>query len=87
MLDLGNLGRLQAETIDLSERDVGRVAVGNPATVYVKALSTAIKGWVARIAPKSAKVGGDVVYTVVIELDEQPADLRWGMSVDVEIAR
>jgi hypothetical protein len=25
------------------------------------------------------------VYTVVVELDEQPPDLRWGMSVDVGI--
>jgi len=30
-------------------------------------------------------VGGDVVYAVVVELDEQPPNLRWGMSVDVEI--
>ena len=39
-----------------------------------------------RIAPQASVIGGDVVYTVIIALDEQPADLRWGMSVDVEIA-
>ena len=38
------------------------------------------------LAVAASKVGGDVVYTVVAELDEQPADLRWGMSVKVEIA-
>jgi len=27
-----------------------------------------------------------VVYEVTIELDEQPVGLRWGMSVEVEIA-
>ncbi len=30
-------------------------------------------------------VGGDVVYTVLVELDEQPAGLRWGMTVEVNI--
>jgi hypothetical protein len=30
-------------------------------------------------------VGGDVTYTVVIELDDQPVDLRWGMTVEVDI--
>jgi HlyD family secretion protein len=30
-------------------------------------------------------VGGDVTYKVTIELDEQPAGLRWGMSAEVEI--
>jgi multidrug resistance efflux pump len=30
-------------------------------------------------------VGGDVVYTVYIELNEIPQNLRWGMSVEVEI--
>jgi hypothetical protein len=27
-----------------------------------------------------------VVYAVVVALDEQPPGLRWGMSVEVEIA-
>jgi len=31
-------------------------------------------------------LGGDVVYTVVIALEEQPEGLRLGMSVEVEIA-
>jgi hypothetical protein len=39
----------------------------------------------ARAAPQTTVIGGDVVYTVVVDPDEQPADLRWGMSVEVEI--
>jgi HlyD family secretion protein len=86
VLVLGHQGQLRAETTDLSERDVWRISVGDQATVYVEALGTEVKGHIVRIAPRSSKVGGDVVYTVVAELDEQPADLRWGMSVKVEIA-
>jgi multidrug resistance efflux pump len=84
-LTLADLSHLQVETTDLSERDVDRVAVGQQATVYVEALGTDIPGRVMRIAPLATKIGGDVVYAVVVELDEQPAGLRWGMSVDVEI--
>lgn len=85
ILTLADLGSLRVETTDLSERDVRRVAVGQPATVFVEALGTEIPGRVTRIAPQANVVAGDVVYTVVIELDEQPAGLRWGMSVEVEI--
>jgi multidrug efflux pump subunit AcrA (membrane-fusion protein) len=85
LIDLGDLGTLRAVTTDLSERDVVRVAAGQEATVFVEALDTEIPGRVAGIAPEATTVGGDVVYEVVIELAEQPPDLRWGMSVEVEI--
>ena len=86
VLTLADLSRLQVETTDLSERDVVGVEVGQPATIFVKPLNTELPGRVTRIAPQATVVGGDVVYTVVIELEAQPAGLRWGMSVDVEIA-
>ncbi len=85
VLTLADLSHLQVETTDLSERDVDEVAVGQQATVYVEALGLEIRGRVVRIAHQADKIGGDVVYTVVVELDEQLPDLRWGMSVDAEI--
>ena len=85
VLTLADLSHLQAETTDLSERDVDNVAVGQQATVYVEALGLEIAGRAVRIANQASKIGGDVVYTVVVELDEQPPGLRWGMSVEVEI--
>jgi multidrug resistance efflux pump len=85
-LTLADLDHLRVETTDLSERDVARVAAGQPATVYVEGLGQDIQGRVVRIAPQATTLGGDVVYKVVIELDHQPSGLRWGMSVDVEIA-
>jgi HlyD family secretion protein len=86
VLALTDLSRLQVETIDLSERDVARVVLGQEALVYVEALGEEIEGLVVGIAPQATTIGGDVVYTVYVELDEQPAGLRWGMSTEVEIA-
>ena len=86
VLTLADLAHLQVETTDLSERDVTGVQVGQEATVYVEALNVDVRGQVARISPLASTVGGDVVYTVVIALEEQPAGLRLGMSVEVEIA-
>jgi HlyD family secretion protein len=86
VLTLADLTQLQVETTDLSERDVAGVQVGQEATVYVEALNQDIPGRVARISPLASTVGGDVVYTVVVDLDEQPEGLRLGMSVEVEIA-
>jgi hypothetical protein len=85
VLTLAELDHLQVKTTDLSERDVTQVSMGQQATVYVEALGVEIGGQVVDIAPQANTVGGDVVYTVTIELDEQPPGLRWGMSVEVEI--
>ncbi|MFN8441843.1 MAG: HlyD family efflux transporter periplasmic adaptor subunit [Caldilineaceae bacterium] len=85
LLTLADLHILQIETTDLSERDVARVAVGQPVTIFVEASGSELKGRVLRIAPQAATIGGDVVFPVTIALDEQRPELRWGMSVQVEI--
>ena len=82
---LGDLTKYQIETIDLSERDVTRVKVGQPVKISVEALGEEFTGRVSKIALVSTTLGGDVVYTVTIEFDEQPQGLMWGMSADVEI--
>jgi len=87
VLEVADVQHLQIETTDLSEKDVSRVMAGSPVNVYVEALGKQIKGSVSSIAPRATKVGGDVVYQVKVELDEQPQGLRWGMSVDVEISQ
>ena len=86
VLTVADLSHLQVETTDLSERDVTEVQVGQEATVYVEALNVDVPGRVARISPLASTVGGDVVYTVIIALEERPEGLRLGMSVEVEIA-
>jgi HlyD family secretion protein len=82
---LTDLSKLQVETTDLSEQDIDRVALGQNTTVHVDALGGDLEGKVVNIAPRANTVGGDVVYTVYIDLDEVPKNLRWGMSVEVEI--
>lgn len=82
---IGDLDRFQIETTDLSELDVPSVQIGQPANVFIEALNEDFVGRVVDVARHSTTVGGDVVYKVTIELDEQPQGLRWGMSAEVKI--
>jgi multidrug efflux pump subunit AcrA (membrane-fusion protein) len=85
LVRLADLEHLRVRTTDLSERDVTKVAIRALATVYVEALDTEVAGRVLEISAQATAIGGDVVFPVVVELDEQPEGLRWGMSVEVEI--
>ena len=82
---IADLENLQIETTDLSELNVAAVSIGQPATVFVEALNKEFPGKVTAISPISDTIGGDVVFKVTIQLDEQPESLLWGMSADVEI--
>ena len=87
VLMLADLDHLQVQTTDLNEIDVARVRVGNSASLTFDALpDRVLNGKVVRIAPK-ASAGSGVNYTVIIELDDIPQNLRWGMTafVDIEI--
>jgi len=85
VITLASLDRLQIETIDLSERDITSVQVGDSADVYVEALDETIPAQVIAISPIADVVGGDVVFKVTIALDEQLDDLLWGMTAEVVI--
>lgn len=86
LLTMADLDHFQVETTDLSERDVNKVKVGQPATVYLEALGEEVEGQVSNISLQSSTIGGDVVYTVTIDLLTHPPELLWGMSVEVEIS-
>lgn len=85
VITLADFNSLQVTTTDLSERDIARVKVGQSVDVQIEALGITVPGKVIRIAPKSNTVGGDVVFPVTVELDEQPEGLLWGMSAEVQI--
>ena len=85
IVTMGDLSRLQVETKDLSERDVPRVKIGQTATVFIEPLNQEFSGKVIDISRISSTVGGDVVFKVTIDLDQQPQGLLWGMSADVKI--
>jgi multidrug resistance efflux pump len=83
---LAALDHLRARTVDLTELDVARVAVGQPAVVTVDALpDVQVTGHVARIDLQAVDYRGDVTYPVIVELDENVPELRWGMTALVEI--
>jgi HlyD family secretion protein len=84
LVTIANLQTFRIETTDLSEVDIPQIKVGQTATVYIEALDMEITGKAIEIAQQSQTVGGDVVFTVTIELDEQPEGLRWGMTAEVK---
>lgn len=85
VITLADLDHLRIETTDLSELDVAALESGQPASVHVEALDQDFPGTVTAISPLSETAGGDVVFKVTVQLDEQPEGLLWGMSADVEI--
>ncbi|MGE5374202.1 MAG: efflux RND transporter periplasmic adaptor subunit [Bacteroidota bacterium] len=85
VVTMGDLSRFQVETKDLSERDIPRVQVGQTASVLIDPLNKEFSGKVVDISRISSTVGGDVVFKVTIDLDQQPQGLLWGMSADVNI--
>ena len=85
VIALATLQNLHIETTDLSERDILKIKVGDPANVAIEALNETFSGKVIRIAPKADNRGGDVVFKVTIALDEQPKGLLWGMTAEVTI--
>lgn len=78
------------ETQNLTELDVVSISVGKTVDVYLDALPDhAFQGELIEIAAGSHLVRGDVIYTALIRLDSNDADLplRWGMSAYVAIER
>ncbi len=82
---LGDFSKLQVETKDLSEKDIPRVQIGQTAKVFIEPLNQEFSGKVTDISRISSTLGGDVVFKVTIDLDQQPQGLLWGMSANVEI--
>jgi HlyD family secretion protein len=85
VITIASLDNLQIKTTDLSERDIARVKIGQSVSVFIMALNATVTGRIILISPIAETVGGDVVYPVTIELDEQPTGLLWGMTAEVEI--
>jgi len=84
ILALADLDHLRIETTDLSERDVPKIEIGQPVTVFIEALNQEAAGTVSEISPLADTLGGDVVYKTTIVLDTPPPGLRAGMSVEVQ---
>ncbi len=70
ILIVGDISHMHVETTDLSERDVPRVQLDQSATVSITALNQNVTGKVSAISPLADTLGGDVVYLVIVTLDE-----------------
>ncbi len=84
ILVISDINHVHVETTDLSERDVPLVKIGQVVTVSIKPLNQDVPGMVTAISPLAETLGGDVVYRAIIALDNLPAGLRAGMSVEVQ---
>jgi len=86
VVTLADLAELQVETTDLDEWGAVDVRAGQAVRVVVNALDDRVlSGRVTAIARRGKVLDtGDTAYTVTIVLDQQDADLRWGMTAKVE---
>lgn len=84
--EFGDVSTLQIETDDLSEVNIAPVREGQAVDVTFDALpDLTVTGRVLQIRPVAETKRGDTTYTVIIALDRQPPELRWGMSAFVDI--
>jgi multidrug efflux pump subunit AcrA (membrane-fusion protein) len=86
LITLGDLSTLRVETTDLDEIDVARIAEGQTATLTFDAVpDLTLTGRITRIASMAEPGTGGVNYTVIIEPGKLPPQIRWGMTVFVDI--
>ncbi len=71
-------------TVDVDEYDIGAVALGKEARVYLNALDRTVPGVVTEIARDATTEGGVSYYEVKLQLDPG-SDVRSGMSVEVSL--
>jgi hypothetical protein len=83
---LGDLTGWLIETTDLSELEVIRIAVGDPASVTIPALpGLTLNGRVDRIQVRGTNANGGVLFAVAIRPDVHHPELRWNTSAEVRI--
>lgn len=85
MVTVSDLSRFRIE-VSLDETEVSRLKVGQPVRATVGAVpDAALTGEVVSIAPAAVPQSGVVLYPVVLRLEPAGADLRAGMTADVQI--
>ncbi len=83
---LADTSSWQVETTDLTELNVVNVHEGAPVVVAFDAIpNLELPGKVVRIKGYGENRQGDIVYTVVVALDQMEERLRWNMTAKVTI--
>lgn len=84
VVQMADFSSWQVETTDLTELSIDRVNIGQPAMVRFDAVpDLGIIGRVVNIKPFGENRQGDVVYTVVLRLENPDERLRWNMTASV----
>jgi multidrug resistance efflux pump len=85
VMTIADLNTWVVKTDDLTEIEVVSVTPGEAVSIVLDALPDApLNGTVSEIATRFEDRRGDVTYTVTISLSEVPANLRWGMTGQVQ---
>jgi HlyD family secretion protein len=83
---IANLNVYQVELVNLTEIQVGRIKPNQTAVIKVDAFpDLKLTGKVLKIDQFGDNHQGDIVYRTIIALDKQDPQLRWNMTVSVEI--
>jgi len=86
VVSIADLDTWQVQTDDLSEVDVVKIKVGQPAKITVDAIQgVTLDGTVASITPRAETKRGDVTYTVKVDVSGDDPRAFWGMTAQVEI--
>jgi multidrug resistance efflux pump len=83
-IQLADFSDWYIETSDLTELEVVNLAEGQQAEIKPDALpEVTLTGVITNISQASKTQGGDVLYTVTLQLNETDPALRWGMTVEI----
>jgi RND family efflux transporter MFP subunit len=74
-------------TTSVVESDIGKISIGQKATVTISAVNASLGGTVSAIAPSGSASGngGVVSFAVQVLIDAPPDSVRPGMSADVSV--
>jgi multidrug efflux pump subunit AcrA (membrane-fusion protein) len=71
---------------NFAESDASKIAVGQPATVTLSALTdTEVSGVVTAVSPTSSVVSNVVTYPVTVVLTRPPSTVKQGMTAQVAV--
>lgn len=85
LLSIADYSNWIVQTDNLTETDVVKVHIGQPAEVVLDALpNVTLKGKVTHIDNRYSLVNGDITYIVTVTLDNTDARMRWGMTAAVK---
>ncbi len=83
---LANLDALQVHTLDVDQLNVAKITPGQDVRISPDVFpEKELPGRVASVPLRANNQGDGAVYPIIIELVDQDPDLRWGMTVIVEI--